>query len=112
MKKIEAFIRPEKFDITKDALEEQGHTGMSVSQVKGHGSKKGLREVYKVDKYKVHLLPKIKIELFVTDEALDKTVQTIISVSQTGSIGDGKIFVSDVSNAYRVRTGEQGETVI
>ncbi len=112
MKKIEAFIRPEKFDMTKDALEEQGYTGMSVSEVKGHGSQKGVSETWKGKKYRVDLLPKIKIELFVTDEALDKTVQTIISVSQTGSIGDGKIFVSNVSNAYRVRTGEQGETVI
>lgn len=98
--------------MTKDALEEQGYPGISVSEVKGHGSQKGVSEIWRGKKYRVDLLPKIKIELFVTDEALDKTVQTIISVSQTGSIGDGKIFVSDVSNAYRVRTGEQGDTVI
>ncbi len=112
MKKVEAFIRPEKFDMTKDALEEQGYTGMSVSEVKGHGSQKGVSEVYKGKKYRVDLLPKMKIELFVADEIIDKIVQTIISVSQTGSIGDGKIFVSDVLNAYRVRTGEQGDVAI
>ena len=112
MKKIEAFIRPEKFDMTKDALEEQGYEGLSVTDIKGHGSQKGVSEVWKGKKYRVDLLPKIKIELFVADENVDKMVQTIISISQTGSIGDGKIYVSDVSNAYRVRTGEQGDTAV
>ncbi len=112
MKKVEAFIRHEKFDETKDALEEQGFTGMSVTEVKGHGSQKGVREVYKTERYRMDLLPKIKIELFVADETLEKAVQTIISVSQTGSIGDGKIYVSDLSSAYRIRTGEQGNTAI
>ncbi len=112
MKKIEAFIRPEKLDMTKDAIEEQECTGMSILEVKGHGSQKGVSEVWKGKKYRVDLLPKTKIEIFVADEALDKIVETIISVSQTGSIGDGKIYVSDVSNAYRVRTGEQGDIAI
>jgi len=98
--------------MTKDALEDQGYPGISVSEIKGHGNQKGVSETWRGKKYRVDLLPKIKIELFVNDEDLDKTVQTIISVSQTGSIGDGKIFVSDVSNAYRVRTGEQGETAV
>ena len=112
MKKIEAFIRPEKFDMTKDALEEQGYEGMSVTEMKGHGNQKGVSEVWRGKRYRVDLLPKIKIELFVADENVDKMVQTIISISQTGSIGDGKIYVSDVSNAYRVRTGEQGDIAI
>ncbi len=112
MKKIEAFIRPEKFDMTKDALEEEGYEGMSVSEIKGHGSQKGVSEVFKGKKYRVDLLPKIKIELFVADENLDKLVQAISTVSQTGSIGDGKIYVSDVSDAYRIRTGEQGDIAI
>jgi nitrogen regulatory protein P-II 1 len=112
MKKIEAFIRPEKFDITKDALDEHGYTGMSVSEIKGHGTQKGVSEVFKGKTYRVDLLPKIKMEIFVADEMLDKIVQTIISVSQTGSIGDGKIYITDVSNAYRVRTGEQGDIAI
>ncbi len=112
MKKVEAFIRHEKFDETKGALENQGITGTLATEVKGHGSQKGVREVYKRERYRMDLLPKIKIELFVADETLDKIVQTIISVSQTGSIGDGKIYVSDLSSAYRIRTGEQGNTAI
>ncbi len=112
MKKIEAIIRPEKFDIIKDALTEQGYGGMSVSEIKGHGNQKGVSEVWRGKRYRVDLLPKIKVELVVADEAVDKVVQTIISESQTGSIGDGKIFVYEVANAYRVRTGEQGDSAI
>ncbi len=112
MKKIEAFIRPEKLTMTRDSLVEQGCECMSVSEVKGHGHQKGVSEVWKGKKYNVDLLPKIKIELVVADEELDNTVQTIMEVSQTGSIGDGKIFVYDVMNAYRVRTGEQGDTAV
>ncbi len=112
MKKIEAFIRPEKLTMTRDTLVEQGCECMSVSEVKGHGHQKGVSEVWKGKKYNVDLLPKIKIELVVADEDMDKAVQTIIEVSQTGSIGDGKIFVYDAINAYRVRTGEQGDTAI
>ncbi len=112
MKKIEAIIRPEKFDIIKDALTEQGYGGMSVSEMKGHGNQKGVSEVWRGKRYRVDLLPKIKIELVVSDEAVDKVVQTIIDESQTGSIGDGKIFVSEISNVYRIRTGEQGDAAI
>ncbi len=112
MKKIEAFIRPEKLTMTRDTLVEQGCECMSVSEVKGHGHQKGVSEVWKGKKYNVDLLPKVKIEIVVADEDLDKAVQTIMEVSQTGSIGDGKIFVYDAINAYRVRTGEQGDTAI
>lgn len=112
MKKVEAVIRPEKLDITKDALEEQGYGGMSISEIKGHGKQKGVSEVWRGKQYRVDLLPKIKIEVLVTDEALDNVVQTIITASQTGSIGDGKIFVSDIANTYRIRTGEQGDSAI
>ncbi len=112
MKKIEAYLRPEKLDMTKDALEEQGVEGISISEIKGHGHQKGVSEVYKGRKYRVDLLPKIKVELVVSDEVVEDVVQTLISVSQTGSIGDGKIFVYDVINAYRVRTGEQGDTAV
>ncbi len=112
MKKIEAFIRPEKLTMTRDTLVEQGCECMSISEVKGHGHQKGVSEVWKGKKYNVDLLPKIKIEIVVADEDLDKAVQTIMEVSQTGSIGDGKIFVFDVMNAYRVRTGEQGDTAV
>lgn len=112
MKKIEAIIRPEKLDLTKDALEEQGYGGMSVSELKGRGRQKGVSEVWKGKKYRMDLLPKIKIELIVTDENIDKVVQTIIAASQTGSIGDGKIFVYNLVNVYRIRTGEQGNDAI
>ncbi len=112
MKKIEAIIRPEKLDMTKDALTEKGYGGMSVVEIKGHGNQKGVSEVWKGKKYQVDLLPKIKIDLVVSDDAVEHVVQTIIGVSQTGSIGDGKIFVSELSNVYRVRTGEQGDEAI
>ena len=112
MKKIEAIIRPEKFDIIKDALTEQGYGGMSVSEIKGHGNQKGVSEVWRGKRYRVDLLPKIKVELVVADEAVDKVVQTIISESQTGSIGDGKIFISEVANVFRIRTGEQGDVAV
>ncbi len=112
MKKIEAVIRPEKFDIIKDALTEKGYGGMSVSEMKGHGNQKGVSEVWRGKRYRVDLLPKIKIELVVSDDSVEQVVQTIIDESQTGSIGDGKIFISEISNVYRIRTGEQGDTAI
>ena len=112
MKKIEAILRPEKFDIVKDALTEKGYGGMSVAEIKGHGNQKGVSEVWKGKRYRVDLLPKTKIELVVSDNTVEQVVQTIIDVSQTGSIGDGKIFVSEISNVYRVRTGEQGDIAI
>ncbi|MDR4503753.1 MAG: P-II family nitrogen regulator [Candidatus Scalindua sp.] len=112
MKKVEAFIRPEKLNMTKDALEEQGLDCISVTEIKGHGHQKGVSEIFRGKKYMVELLPKLKIEIIVADHDVDKVVQTITRVSQTGSIGDGKIFVYDVMNAYRIRTGEQGEVAI
>lgn len=112
MKKIEAIIRPEKFDIIKDALTEKGYGGMSVTEIKGHGNQKGVSEVWRGKRYKVDLLPKIKLELVVADETCDQVVKTIIDEGQTGSIGDGKIFVSDLLNVYRIRTAEQGDAAI
>lgn len=112
MKMIVAIIRPEKFDIIKDALTEKGYGGMSVTEIKGHGNQKGVSEVWRGKRYKVDLLPKVKIELAVADEVCDEVVQTIISECQTGSIGDGKIFVSELTNLYRIRTAEQGDAAI
>ncbi|GJQ60052.1 MAG: P-II family nitrogen regulator [Candidatus Scalindua sp. AMX11] len=112
MKKIEAIIRPEKFDLVKDALEELGHAGMSVMEIKGHGNQKGISEVWRGKRYKVDMMPKIKLEVVVSDEECDKVVKTIISEAQTGSIGDGKIFVSELSNVYRIRTAEEGKSAI
>lgn len=112
MKKVEAIIRPEKFNITKDELEDNGYGGMGVLEIKGQGHQKGRSEVWRGKRYRVDLLPKTKIVLIVADEALDKVVKTIINASQTGSIGDGMIFVSDVTQVYRIRTGEQGNAAI
>jgi nitrogen regulatory protein PII len=112
LKKIEAIIRPEKFNVTKDTLEENGYGGMSVLDVKGQGHQKGKSEIWRGKRYRANLLPKTKIVLIVADEELDKAVEAIISSSQTGSLGDGIIFVSDVAKAYRIRTGEQGNEAI
>ena len=112
MKKIEAIIRPEKFDIIKDALTELGYAGMSLMEIKGHGNQKGVSEVWRGKRYRVDMLPKIKMEIVVADDAVDKVVQTIIKESQTGSIGDGKIFVSELVDVFRIRTGEQGDAAI
>lgn len=112
MKKVEAIIRPEKFNITKDTLEENGYGGMSVLDIKGQGHQKGKSEIWRGKRYRVDLLPKTKIILIVAGEKLDKAVQTILDASQTGSVGDGMIFVSDVTNVYRIRTGEQDDEAI
>ncbi len=112
MKKIEAFIRPEKLNMTKDAIEEQGCEGITVSEARGHGHLEDGSVVFERGKYSMDLLPEIRVEIIIADEDLDTVVQAIISASQTGSGGDGKIFVYDVGNAYRIRTGEQGDIAI
>lgn len=112
MKKIEAIIRPEKLNITKDALNENGFRGISVLDIKGQGQQKGKSEIWRGKRYRMDLLPKTKIELIIADEELDKAIEIIIDSSQTGSIGDGIIVVSDIINVYRIRTGEQGNAAI
>ncbi len=112
MKKIEAVIRPEKFEIIKDTLKEEGFGGMSVAEIKGQGNNKGVSQVFNGKRYRVDLLPMTKIDLVVTDDVVDKVVETIMEIAQTGSIGDGKIFVSEISNVRRIRTGEQGDVAI
>ena len=112
MKMIEAIIRPEKFDIVKDALGELGYSGMTITEVKGHGHQKGINEAWRGRQYRVDLLSKIKIEITAKDNDVEKIVNTIISESQTGSIGDGKIFIFNVENAYRIRTKETGEFAV
>ncbi len=112
MQKIEAVIRPEKFDIIKDALTEMGYQGMSVQEIKGHGNQKGVSEVWRGKRYRVDMLPKLKLEIVVNDDVVDDVVQTIIRESQTGSVGDGKIFISEITNVFRIRTGEDGEKAI
>ncbi|OHC07268.1 MAG: transcriptional regulator [Planctomycetes bacterium RIFOXYB12_FULL_42_10] len=112
MKKIEAIIRPEKFDMVKDALLHLGYPGMTITEVKGHGNQKGISEMWRGRKFRIDLLSKTKIEITVKDTDVEKIVNTIIEESKTGSIGDGKIFVFDVENVYRIRTSESGEVAI
>jgi nitrogen regulatory protein P-II 1 len=112
MKKIEAIIKPFKLDEVKDALGEIGIEGMTVSEVKGFGRQKGHTEIYRGSEYTVDFLPKIKIELVVTDQQLTKAVEAISKAAKTGKIGDGKIFVSSVEQAVRIRTEEKGESAV
>ncbi len=112
MKKVEAIIRPEKLEEVKHALEEAGFIGMTVTEVKGRGRQKGIEQQWRGRKYRVDLLPKVKIEMVVKDEDVDRVIDIIIEKARTGSIGDGKIFVSTVEEVIRVRTGEKGEKAI
>ena len=112
MKKIEAIIKPFKLDDVKDRLREIGVQGMTVSEVKGFGRTGGKKEVYRGSEYTVDFLPKIKIELVVTDQQLTKAVEAISKAAKTGKIGDGKIFVSTVEQAVRIRTEEKGESAV
>jgi len=112
MKKIEAIIKPFKLDEVKEALQGVGVQGMTVSEVKGFGRQKGHTELYRGAEYVVDFLPKIKIELAVADEIADKAVQAIVEAANTGRIGDGKIFVNDIEEAIRIRTGERGSDAV
>jgi nitrogen regulatory protein P-II 1 len=112
MKKVEAIIKPFKLEEVKDALGEIGIEGMTVSEVKGFGRQKGHTEIYRGSEYTVVFLPKIKIELVLPDHQVDTAVSTIIKTARTGKIGDGKVFVSTVDEAVRIRTEEKGELAI
>jgi nitrogen regulatory protein P-II 1 len=112
MKKIEAIIKPFKLDDVREALAEVGITGMTVSEVKGFGRQKGHTELYRGAEYMVDFLPKVKIEIVVAADVVDKCIDTIIETAQTGKIGDGKIFVTDVDRVIRIRTGEEDEDAI
>jgi len=112
MKKIEAIIRHHKLDEVKKALSEAGVQGITVSEVKGFGRQKGHKETYRGVEYQVDLLPKIKLEIVAADATVRKVVDTIVQVARTGDVGDGKIFVSDISECIRIRTGETGEGAI
>ncbi len=112
MKKIEAIIKPFKLEEVKDALSEVGIEGMTVSEVKGFGRQKGHTEIYRGSEYTVDFLPKIKIEVVVADERLDAAVAAIIQSAKTGKIGDGKVFVSHIEEAVRIRTEEKGESAV
>ena len=112
MKKIEAIIKPFKLDEVKDALIEAGITGITVSEVKGHGRQQGHTELYRGAEYVVDFLPKVKLEIFVNDEFVDVTVNAILEHAKTGKIGDGKIFILPVEEAIRIRTGERGKDAV
>jgi len=112
MKMVEAIIKPFKLDDVKDALVEIGVQGMTVSEVKGFGRQKGTKETYRGAEYTTDFVPKVKIELYVADNMVQRVVETITRAAKTGSVGDGKIFVSDISSVVRIRTGETGESAL
>ncbi len=112
MKKIDAIIKPFKLEEVRAALSEIGVTGLTVTEVKGFGRQKGHTEMYRGAEYMVDFLPKIKIELVLVDSLLELAAETIVRAARTGKIGDGKIFVSDVEQVIRIRTGESGEIAI
>jgi nitrogen regulatory protein P-II 1 len=112
MQKIEAVIQPSKLDAVKDALVEIGVQGMTITEARGHGRQKGHTEFYRGREYSVDLLPKVKLETVVADDIVEKAVQAIMAVARTGTIGDGKIFVTRVDEAIRIRNDERGEVAL
>ncbi|HSR17633.1 MAG TPA: P-II family nitrogen regulator [Ignavibacteriaceae bacterium] len=112
MKKIEAVIRPHKLDEVHHALQEAGFTGLTVTEVKGYGRQKGHTEIYRGSEYKIEFVPKIKIELICADNKLEEANSIIINKAKTGEVGDGKIFISSVGDAIRIRTEESGESAV
>lgn len=112
MKKIEAIIRPGKLDAVKDALGNHGVNGLTVTQVIGCGKQKGNTQIYRGVEYTVHLIPKVKIEIVVMDQYVEEIIQVITQEARTGEIGDGKIFVSAIENAFTIRTGATGEQAL
>ena len=112
MQKVEAIIRPEKLDIVKTALEELDHAGMTLSEVRGHGKQRGVTEQWRGRSFAVEYLTKVKVELIVKDEDVDPIIERIVDAARTGEVGDGKIFVSPVSRAVRIRTGDEDEAAL
>ncbi len=112
MKKIEAIIKPFKLDEVKEALQEIGVQGMTVGEVKGYGRQKGHTELYRGAEYVVDFLPKIRIEVAVPDDLLEAAIEALVTAARTGRIGDGKIFVSELTEVIRIRTGERGQAAL
>jgi nitrogen regulatory protein P-II 1 len=112
MKKIEAVIQPYKLDDVKDALIKIGAEGITVCEVRGHGRQKGHTEVYRGHEYKIDLLPKVKVEIVIPDTLLNPVLETLTTAARTGKIGDGKIFVSTIDDAIRIRNGDHGEQAL
>ena len=112
MKKIEAIIQPHKLEDAKEALKNIGVDGMTITEVRGHGRQKGHTEVYRGMEYKVDLLPKVKLELVVSDQSADEVIRTLAAAARTGKIGDGKIFVYAVADAVRIRNDDRGDAAL
>jgi nitrogen regulatory protein PII len=112
MKKIEAIVKPFKLDEVREALSEIGVTGLTVTEVKGFGRQKGHTELYRGAEYVVDFLPKVKVEVIVGDGLVERAIEGIVKAARTGKIGDGKIFVTDVEQVVRIRTGESGEAAV
>jgi nitrogen regulatory protein P-II 1 len=112
MKHIIAIIRPEKLDDVRAALQEVGYSGLMISEIEGHGKQKGIIQQWRGEKYKVDLIPKIKLEIVVKDSEVGKITKMLMEKARTGEIGDGKIFISTVDEVIRIRTGESGETAL
>ena len=112
MKKIEAIIRPEKVEEVRQAIEAVGYPGITITEAEGHGKQKGVTQQWRGETYRVEFLPKVKLELVVSDADVERIVQAIIAAAKTGAVGDGKIFVTDVRDAIKIRTGERGEPAL
>ena len=112
MKKIEAIIKPFKLDEVREALSEVGVTGLTVTEVKGFGRQKGHTELYRGAEYVVDFLPKVKVEMIVSDAMVERAIEAVVKAARTGKIGDGKIFVTSVEQVVRIRTGESGEAAV
>ena len=112
MKKIEAIIRPEKVEEVRKAIEAVGYPGVTITEAQGHGKQKGVVQQWRGETYRVEFLPKVKLEIVASDADADKIVQAIIKSAKTGAVGDGKIFVSDVKDVIKIRTGERGESAL
>ncbi|HEX6894925.1 MAG TPA: P-II family nitrogen regulator [Bryobacteraceae bacterium] len=112
MKKIEAIIQPHKLEDVKEALKAIGVDGMTITEVRGHGRQKGHKEVYRGMEYQVDLLPKVKVEMVISDDRADEVIRTVVNSARTGKIGDGKVFIYDVAEAIRIRNDDRGEAAL
>ncbi len=112
MKKIEAIIRPEKLDEVRKAIMSAGYPGLMVQEIEGHGKQKGITQQWRGEEYRMDLLPKVKLEIVAPDGDVERILQAILKTAKTGAVGDGKIFVSEIKEAVRIRTGERGDAAV